>query len=167
EKGTDNGTVTDMSGHFKIVVSDKNAILEFSYIGYETKEVPLQGSINLQVTMETSASQMNEVVVTAFGMEQKKESVVGAISTVKPSDLKIPSSNLTAAFAGRLPGVIAFQRSGEPGLDNAQFFIRGITSFSAAGKKDPLILVDGIEMSSNDLARLNVDDIASFSVLKD
>ena len=74
---------------------------------------------------------------------------------------------MTTALAGKLAGVIAYQRSGEPGLDNAEFFIRGITSFSAAGKKNPLILIDGIEMNSSDLARVNPDDIASFSVMKD
>src|SRR5690606_148475 len=109
---------------------------------------------------------MDEIVITAFGT-QKKESVVGAITTITPSDLKTPSSNLTTAFAGRLAGVVAYQRSGEPGLDNAELFIRGITSFSASGKKDPLILIDGVEMNTNDLARMNVDDIASFSVMKD
>ena len=166
-KGTQTGTVTDLSGHYKITVPNDNAILEFSFVGYEKKERPVRGVSTVDVELNPSSASVDEVVITAFGTAQKKESVVGAISTVKPGDLKIPSSNLTAAFAGRLPGVIAFQRSGEPGLDDAQFFIRGITSFSAAGKKDPLILVDGIEMTSSDLARLNVDDIASFSILKD
>lgn len=167
EKGANNGTVTSMTGHFKITVSNDNAILVFSYVGYKTKEVPVKGHSEIQVTMESSSSMENEVVITAFGIKQNKESIVGAISTVRPSDLRVPSSNLTTAFAGKLPGVIAFQRSGEPGLNNAEFFIRGVTSFSEAGKKDPLILVDGIEMDANDLARLNVDDIESFSVLKD
>lgn len=166
-KGSTAGTVTDMSGHFKISIPNENAVLEFSYVGYQTKTVSVNGRTELKVVMQLSSSQMGEVVITAFGIEQKKESVVGAISTVKPGDLRVPSSNLTTAFAGRLPGVIAFQRSGEPGLDNAQFFIRGVTSFSTEGKKDPLILVDGIEMTANDLARLNVDDVASFSIMKD
>lgn len=166
-KGTNTGTITDMNGHFTIAVPDNNAILEFSYVGYETKDVPVKGRSEIRVTLKVSASKMGEVVITAFGTEQKKESVVSAISTVKPSDLRVPASNLTTAFAGRLPDVIAFQRSGEPGLDDAQFFIRGVTSFSTSGKKDPLILVDGIEMTTSDLARLNIDDIASFSVLKD
>lgn len=78
----------------------------------------------------------------------------------------MPSSNLTTAFAGRLAGVISYQRSGEPGEDNASFFIRGITTFGA-GKKDPLILIDGVELTTNDLAHLNTDDIESFSILKD
>src|SRR5690606_3229209 len=97
---------------------------------------------------------LDGVVISAYGTKQSRESVLSSISTVNTADLRIPSSNITTGFAGKLPGVIAFQRSGEPGLDDAQFFIRGITSFSASGKKDPLILVDGIEMSSRDLARV-------------
>ena len=93
--------------------------------------------------------------------------MVSAITTVKPTELKIPSSNLTTAFAGRVAGLISYQTSGEPGQDNASFFIRGITTFGAEAKKDPLILIDGIELSTDDLARLNTDDIASFSIMKD
>ncbi|WP_262713107.1 SusC/RagA family TonB-linked outer membrane protein [Anseongella ginsenosidimutans] len=103
-------------------------------------------------------------MVVAFGTQKKKE-VVGAVTTITPSELKVPSSNLTTALAGRLAGVVAYQRSGEPGADDADFFIRGVTSFGY--KKDPLILIDGIELSSRDLARMQVDDIASFSILKD
>ena len=80
---------------------------------------------------------MEEVTVVAFA-KQKKESVVSAITTVKPTELKIPSSNLTTAFAGRVAGLISYQTSGEPGQDNANFFIRGITTFGAEAKKDPL-----------------------------
>lgn len=166
-KGTNIGTMTDMNGHYSITVPDNNAILEFSIVGYATKEVPVKGLSEIQVTLEESATKMGEVVITAFGAHQKKESVVSAITTIDPTELKVPSSNLTTAFAGKLAGVIAYQRSGEPGLDNAEFFIRGVTTFSTSGKKDPLILIDGVEMTPNDLARLNVDDIAAFSVMKD
>ncbi|MEI3445323.1 MAG: TonB-dependent receptor plug domain-containing protein [Bacteroides thetaiotaomicron] len=109
---------------------------------------------------------MDEVQVVAFA-KQKKSSVVSSISTIKPAELKVPSSNLTTALAGRMAGIISYQRSGEPGQDNAQFFVRGITSFGAESKKDPLILIDNVEMSSTDLARLQPDDIASFSIMKD
>lgn len=168
-KGTNIGATTDMNGHFTITVPNDNDTLEFSIVGYKTKEVPVKGKglSEIRVTLEESATEMGEVVITAFGTHQKKESVVSAISTIDPTELRVPASNLTTAFAGRLAGVIAYQRSGEPGLDNAEFFIRGITTFSSAGKKDPLILIDGVEMSTNDLARLNVDDIGSFSVMKD
>jgi len=166
-KGTTMGTVTDLNGHFTISISDETAILEFTYVGYTTKEAPVKGKTEIRIMLEEAeASTMDEVVITAFGT-QKKESLVSAISTVKPGELRIPSSNLTAAFAGRVAGVIAYQRSGEPGLDNAEFYIRGVTTFSTSGKRDPLILIDGVEMSTNDLARLNVDDISQFSVMKD
>ncbi len=91
--------------------------------------------------------------------------MIGAVTSVNVEDLKIPSSNLTTALAGQISGVIAYQRSGEPGADNADFFIRGVTTFGY--KKDPLILIDGVEVTTTDLARLQPDDIASFSILKD
>src|SRR5699024_7585839 len=96
---------------------------------------------------------------------QKKESIVGAMSSVRPSELKIPASNLTTALAGRVPGLVAYQTSGEPGKDNAQFLVRGVASFN--NQNGPLILIDGVELTVDDLARLQPDDIESFSVLKD
>src|SRR5690606_22977017 len=148
-------------------IPNDEVVLEIKSVGWVTQEIPVKGLKEVRVTMEETAEAVEEVVITAFGAAQKKESLVGAVTTINPSELRVPSSNLTGAFAGRLAGVIAYQRSGEPGLDNADFFIRGITTFSSGGKRDPLILIDGIEMNTNDLARLNVDDIASFSVLKD
>ncbi|WP_018626281.1 SusC/RagA family TonB-linked outer membrane protein [Niabella aurantiaca] len=167
-KGTSTGTNTDMAGKFTLTLPKDSAVLVVTYVGYEDREVPVSVTTleNFEITLKAVTKSEDDVVVVAFG-KQKKESVVSAITTIEPSSLKVPSSNLTTAFAGRLAGVIAYQRSGEPGLDNAEFFIRGITSFSSSGKKDPLILIDGIEMETNDLARLNVDDIASFSIMKD
>lgn len=159
------GTETDLDGNYSISC-DSEDVLVFSFIGYVPYELKAYQLDKVTVTLKEDTANLDEVRVVAFG-KQKKESVIGSISAVTPQDLKIPSSNLTTAFAGRMAGVIAYQRSGEPGLDNAEFFIRGVTTFSTAGKKDPLILIDGIEMSSSDLARLNVDDIASFSVMKD
>ena len=92
--------------------------------------------------------------------------MVASVTTIKPAELKVPSSNLTSALAGRISGVISYQRSGEPGRDNADFFIRGVTTFGT-GKSNPLVLIDGVELSTDDLAKLNTDDIASFSVMKD
>ncbi|MFA7492522.1 MAG: TonB-dependent receptor [Proteiniphilum sp.] len=159
------GTITDTEGKYSIECSP-NETLVYSFIGYTTKEERASRANNVAIVMEEDVIALEEVVVSAFGT-QKKESMISSISAVKPSDLRVPASNLTSAFAGRMSGVIAYQRSGEPGLDNAEFFIRGITSFSAYGKKDPLILIDGIEMTTGDLSRLNVDDIESFSVMKD
>lgn len=159
------GVATDVDGKYTIKCI-ANETLVFSFIGYQSLEEKAGEINNVTITLQQDIISLDEVQVVAFG-KQKKESVVSSITTINPSELKVASSNITTAFAGKLAGVIAYQRSGEPGLDNAEFFIRGITSFSAAGKKDPLILIDGIEMNSSDLARVNPDDIASFSVMKD
>ena len=98
--------------------------------------------------------------------KQKKESIISSVSTIRPSELKVPSSNLTTVLGGRIAGIISQQISGEPGRDNADFFVRGMTTFNS-NARGPLILIDNVELSSNDLARLQPDDIASFSILKD
>lgn len=157
------GTTTDLNGRYILEVP-ANAILVFSMVGFDSQEIPLNGKATINVKLLPAKNELGETVVVAFG-EQKRQNVVGAVTTIRPEELKVPSSNLTTALAGKLAGVIAYQRSGEPGLDNADFFIRGVTTFGY--KKDPLILVDGIELSSTDLARMQVDDIASFSILKD
>lgn len=158
------GTTTDVDGKYSLPAKGEETLV-FSFIGFQSMEYNAREINGVAVTLQEDAMAVEEVVVVAFG-KQKKESVVSSISTVSPKDLVVPSSNLTTAFAGKLPGVIAYQRSGEPGLDNADFFIRGVTTFGT-GKVDPLILIDGIEMTSADLARINPDDIASFSVMKD
>lgn len=172
ESGTDNGTITDADGKFRLLVAD-NSVLEFSFIGFKSRKMNLSslasgktGPIAITVLLDRDATQqLDEAVIVGFGT-QKKTSVVSSITTVSPGDLKGPTSNLTQMFAGRIPGMIGFQRSGEPGLDNSQFFIRGLSTFGS-GKRDPLILIDGVESSATDLARLQPDDIADFSVLKD
>ncbi|GEP91716.1 TonB-linked outer membrane protein, SusC/RagA family [Chitinophaga terrae (ex Kim and Jung 2007)] len=157
------GTATDINGRYILKVP-ANATLIFSMIGFVPQEVPVASREVINIKLLNSSSQLNETVVVAFG-KQKKADVVGAVTTINPSELKIPSSNLTTALAGRIAGVIGYQRSGEPGQDNADFFIRGVTTFGY--KKDPLILIDGIELTVTDLARLQPDDIASFSIMKD
>lgn len=157
------GTATDINGRFILTVP-KDAILVFSLIGYHTVEHVVKDNKQISVIMKPDLANVDEVVVVAYGTQRKKE-MVGAVTSVNPSDLKIPSSNLTTALAGRIAGVIAYQRSGEPGQDNAEFFIRGVTTFGY--KKDPLILIDGVELSTTELARLQPDDIASFSIMKD
>lgn len=165
-KGGTKGVIADADGNFEFDGLKVNDILVVSFIGMEPKEITYKGEKFLNIVLEPKADELEEVTVVAFA-KQKKESVVSAITTVKPSELKIPSSNLTTAFAGRVAGLISYQTSGEPGQDNANFFIRGITTFGAEAKKDPLILIDGIELSTDDLARLNTDDIASFTIMKD
>ena len=165
-KGSTKGVIVDLDGNFEFQGCEVGNTLLISLIGYETKEIRYNGEEYLNIVLQPKAYELNDVTVVAFA-KQKKESVVASISTIKPSDLKVPSSNLTTAFAGRVAGLISFQKSGEPGRDNADFFIRGITTFGANAKKDPLILIDGIELGKDDLARLNTDDIASFSIMKD
>lgn len=167
--GTNTGVATDLDGNYTLKVPANTKTIEFSYIGFEKKIIefnPKNLNIFRVVTMkEDSGIALEDVTIVAFA-KQKKESVLGSVSTIKPAELKTTSSNLTTGFAGKLAGVVAYQRSGEPGEDNAEFFIRGVTTFGT-GKADPLILIDNIELTSADLARLNTDDIASFSILKD
>lgn len=143
-----------------------NGTLVFTSVGYQTLEQPIQGNDKIDVKLTTDYQAMENVVVSVGFGTQKKTSLVSSITSVDPKELKGPTSNLTNMLAGRVSGVIAYQRTGEPGSDNASFFIRGLGSFGA-GKVDPLILIDGVESTNNDLARLQPDDIASFSVLKD
>ena len=158
-------SVTNALGEFLISASATDTLV-FSYAGMETQEIGIGGRKVMAIVMRPSAEseQMEDVVVVAFGT-QKKSEIVGSVTQVKPEELKIPSSNLTTALAGRVPGMIAFQRTGEPGADNAEFYIRGLTTFGYG--RGPLILIDGIESTTNDLARVNVDDIQSFNVYKD
>ncbi|MCT4586323.1 MAG: TonB-dependent receptor [Carboxylicivirga sp.] len=162
-EGTTKGVITDMDGNFQIDCG-ANDVLVCSFIGYVNKTMPVEGKTNITFVLKSQVSELDDVTVVAFA-KQKKESVLGSITTVKPAELKVPSSNLTTALAGRMSGIISYQRSGEPGADNAEFFIRGVTTFGY--KTDPLILIDGIESSTNDLARMQPDDIASFSIMKD
>lgn len=162
-KGTTRGTVTNANGEYSITVSAGDT-LQFSFVGKnpETKVINDQRIVN--VTLYDDETELEEVQVVAFG-RQRKESVISSIETVRPGELKQPSSNLTTALAGKIPGIISYQTTGEPGNDNAQFFVRGVTTFGY--KTNPLILIDGFEGSSDDLARLEPDNIESFSILKD
>ena len=163
EKGSTKGAISDKDGRYSIE-TNPSATLVFSFLGMETQSVPIANRTRIDVRLTPQKNSLDEVTVVAFAT-QKKESVVASITTVRPSELKVPSSNLTTALAGRVAGMIAFQQSGEPGADNADFFIRGVTSFGYSNR--PLILVDGVEMPSSELARLQVDDLASFSIMKD
>ncbi|TCC98290.1 SusC/RagA family TonB-linked outer membrane protein [Pedobacter psychroterrae] len=164
-KGTANGVTTSNDGKYVLNVPDAQGVLVFSFVGYQKQELNISGRKTVDVSLNEEDNLLDDVVVVAYG-QQKKESMVSSITTINPKELKGPTSNLTTMLAGRLSGVVAYQRSGEPGADNAQFFIRGITSFGS-GKVDPLILIDGMESTSNALARLQPDDISGFSVLKD
>ena len=163
ETQKNNGAVTDFDGNFTITISDESSLI-FSYVGFITKKVKTINQDNLQVILEEDLMGLDEVTVVAYGT-QKKASVIAAVTSINPEELRVPTSNLTSSIAGRVAGVISYQRSGEPGRDNAEFFIRGVSTFGYA--RSPLILIDGIETTSTDLARLQPDDIASFSIMKD
>jgi len=165
-KGSTRGVIADVDGIYAFPECPVGSTLVVSFIGMESVEQVYAGESTINFVLQYQADILDEVEVVAFA-RQKKESVLASISTVEPAELKVPSSNLTTAFAGRVAGLISYQTTGEPGQDNASFFIRGITTFGAEAKKDPLILIDGIELGTEDLARLNTDDIASFSVMKD
>ncbi|MDR1274735.1 MAG: TonB-dependent receptor [Odoribacteraceae bacterium] len=163
-EGTTRGVSTDVDGSFVIDVTPEERLL-ISFVGYQAQTVPVGEQTWITVQLKPKTDELEEVTVVAFA-KQRKESVIGSITTISPSNLRVPSSNLTTAFAGQLAGLISYQRSGEPGEDNASFFIRGITSFGS-GKVDPLILIDGMEMNVTALSHLNPDDIANFSIMKD
>lgn len=162
--GSTRGVMTDMDGSFELSNVKPADKLKFECLGKETIILDVGDKANFIVKLKNSANELDEVTIVAFG-KQKKESVIGSISTVDVQNLKVPSSNLTTALAGNVAGVIAYQRSGEPGQDNADFFVRGITTFGA--NTSPLILIDNIELTTTDLARLQPDDIESFSIMKD
>lgn len=165
-KGTTKGTSTNNDGKFAIEVDSEADSIIVSFINYQTQVLAVANRRDITVVLmpDSKNQQMAEVIVVGYEA-RKKEEVVGAVTTIKPEELRIPSSDLATALAGRAAGVIAFQRSGEPGADNVNFFVRGVTTLGY--KSGPLILIDGIESSQTDLSRLVVDDIASFSILKD
>ena len=163
-KGKKTGTISDFDGKFVIEVPASNAALLISYIGYVSQEVKIKNQKEIKITLKENTETLDEVVIVGYGT-QRKESVVGSVQMVKPGELKVPSSNLSSGFAGRLAGVVAMQRSGEPGADGADFWIRGISTFN--GSQSPLIIIDGVQGSSADLNSIDPEVIEGFSVLKD
>lgn len=161
EKGTTNGTITDLDGKFILTVNE-NAVLQISYVGYTTQEVPVKGKTSFNITLKEDSEMLEEVVVVGYGA-QKKESVVGAISQVSNKELlQSPAANVSQAISGKIAGVITSQTSGAPGSDDTQIYIRGRATF--AGDAQPLVLVDGVEREFSQIAP---DDIETISVLKD
>jgi TonB-linked SusC/RagA family outer membrane protein len=163
-KGTGNGTATSLDGKYALANVSPNDALEFIYLGFEKQTIQVGNRKEIDVIMKEDVNTLEEVTVVAF-QKQRKESVIASVTTINPKDLKVPQSNLTTSLAGKMAGLIAYQRSGEPGQDNASFFIRGVTSFGY--KSNPLILIDGLEVTTEDLARLDPDNVASFSIMKD
>ncbi|MCQ2153887.1 MAG: TonB-dependent receptor [Bacteroidales bacterium] len=163
-KGRTDGEITDIDGNFTISVLD-NDILTITSLGYVTQTVKVGTQTSLSILLVPDTELLDEVVVTAFGVGQKKESVVGSVQLVRPESLEVPSANLSSAFAGRLAGVVSYQRSGMPGQNGSDFYIRGISTIS--GVTSPLIILDGVEISAGDLNALDPEIIEAFSILKD
>lgn len=162
--GSTTGTITSIDGKYALANISTKDSLRFTYIGFNNERILVGNQTTLNVVLLETASALEEVQVVAF-QTQKKSSVIGSINTINPTELKIAPTNLTNALAGKIAGIISYQRSGEPGQDNAEFFIRGVTSFGYANS--PLILIDGLEVTTTDLARMEPDNIASFSIMKD
>ncbi len=162
-KDTKTNVATDIDGHFDVSFTGNSCTLEISYVGYAKQSVYITDHGTVAVKMQPANEMLGEVVVVGAGT-QKKISVTGAIATVKGAEFRAPSSNLTNNLAGKLAGVIAVTNSGEPG-SGSSFYIRGINTFG--GRTAPLILLDGVEISANDLNNIPPENIESFSILKD
>ncbi len=160
-KGSTNGVTTDMDGKYTLSGVKAGDVLEFRFIGYKVQQVVVKKQTTINVRMEENSETLDDVVVIGYG-QQKKGSVVSSINTIGERELAMPTRSLSNNIAGQIAGVLAVQRSGEPGRDDAQFWIRGISSF--AGGTSPLVLVDGVPRSMSDIG---VDEIESFTVLKD
>lgn len=162
-KGATAGVLTDLDGNFAIKVLQSD-VLVFSSVGFETKEVAAAGQNKIKVVLGEEVSKLNEVIVVGYG-QKSRATLIGAVSTVKGAELlKSPQTNLSNSFAGRLSGVIAVNRSGEPGADGSTIRIRGL---STTGNNNPLIVIDGIANRLGGLERLSPNDIESVTVLKD
>jgi len=163
EKGTQNGIITDINGHYFISVTDNNSILVFSYIGFQGIEQKVNNRKEINVQLTENQNVLDEVVVIAFGV-QKKESITGAISSISTYDLKKSSSNsLGNALAGRISGLISTQSiGGQPGKDDATLYLRGI---GTTNTNTPLIMIDGVPRDN--IRTVDPNEVASISVLKD
>jgi TonB-linked SusC/RagA family outer membrane protein len=159
-KDSGRGVVSNIDGRYSIKVRE-GEVLEYRLVGYNTEERTVKQGMNGNLRMTESSVSLDDIVVIAYG-QQKKESVVSSLNTIGTKELSIPNRNLTNNLAGQIAGVIAIQRSGEPGNDDAEFWIRGQSSY--AGGTSPLVLVDGVPRRMNDI---DVDEIETFTVLKD
>lgn len=160
---TRKAAVTNQDGKFGILASRGDS-LAITFVGYRRYAVAVKDVINFNITLQAASNSLNEVAVVGFG-NQKKSSLVGAQSTVNLEDIKQPVANISAVLAGRISGVVGVQRSGLPGQNGADLWIRGISTFNAQNSASPLIVIDGVQ--GRDMDNLDPEDISSFTVLKD
>lgn len=169
QKGTTRGASTDFDGNYSLELTLGEKTLVFSYLGFKTVEIPVNGQTTINVSLEEDVASLDEVVVIGYGT-QKKESVVAAITQIKGEDLMERTSgvaNIEEALQGNLPGVAAIQGNGIPGSDNVRIFIRGRSSWNGNGQTNnggPLVLVDGVK---RDMTDIDMNDVENISVLKD
>ncbi|MFB6248106.1 MAG: SusC/RagA family TonB-linked outer membrane protein [Salinibacter sp.] len=164
-QGTQTGTTTRADGSFTIEAPSEDATLVFSFVGYQQKEVPIEGRSEITVQLQPSVTAMEEVVVNVGYQEQTIETTTGSVSQVSGEDLDIqPTTNLTQTLQGTVPGLIGVNTSGRPGRDNSNLLIRGASTLN---NNSPLVVIDGVPGRQGGLARLDPADIRSVSVLKD
>lgn len=163
--GTNVAASVDTRGNYTIRVPDGSATLVFSFIGFNNKEVPVQGRAEINVVLEENQQSLQEVVVLGFGQTQKKIAQTGSIASITTEEIKqSPVANIANALAGRLPGLIAVQRSGEPGADVPDLFIRGRATLNTNA---PLITIDGVQKESSAISLLDPNEVESITILKD
>lgn len=166
EKGGSNVAQSDQDGRFRLSLSPGRNALVFSSVGYTTQERTVEAGSELEVILQSNVQDINEVVVVGYGTTKKLTST-GALSSIKGADIRqIPTANVQNTLAGRLPGFVSVQRSGQPGRDASDFYIRGVSSLNPDGNQ-PLIIVDDIEYTYEQLSQINVNEIESISILKD
>ena len=162
-QGTTMGTITDVNGNYQIEAVS-GSTLTFSFVGYLSESVVVETQTTVNITLVPDVTQLEDVVVVGYGT-QKKETLTGSVVNVSGKEIeKSPSSNLASSLAGRLPGLIVSQRSGEPGRDDPEMLIRGTGTFDlnpndGINSNAPLIIIDGVERSM--MSRLNPEDIES------
>src|SRR5690606_6426502 len=163
--GSQFGTTTDADGRFSIQV-DPSDVLVVSFIGFNTQEVKVGDRIFIDIQLSPSITTLDEVMVVGFG-ETRRITNTGAVSSIQAAEIRtVPISSVQNALVGKLPGFFAVQRSGQPGRDASDFFIRGVSSLNNAGNQ-PLIIVDDVQYSYEQLQQINVNEIESISILKD
>ena len=159
------GTITDFDGNYQLQVN-KGEILEFTYVGFKKYEVKINAQRDLNVELTPDQTSLDEVVVVAYG-KAKRITLTGAVSGIQAREIRnVPTSNLQNALTGKLPGFFSQQTSGQPGKDASDFFIRGVSSLNDDGNK-PLIIVDDVQYTYEQLSQINVNEIESISILKD